>query len=371
MFDSTQIDKIRRNVKKYQDGEISNEKIVEQIRKPLYCCICILLMILLFCIYFAITLRTNQSWNDNKVEKFNYSSHVMELKNKFLTQLKYARQNPKDASEQRLPMPENPLFIRTKSIKLLYDYVEAATKELHKEKYDADPNYHHVECIETFTPGMRGFLKKFEEPVKEFLSNKQSIFTQQVINQYVSREKITDENNGNLKPLTGQDGVIAKETIPELSCIGHYYGDEYLLLEYEAAFSWSKYGPQQNHPYRKKWDYYMTIPYPTFGDERLDLPGNVTLTMDAYHSYNYADYVKEGGQDLTKEQSKLKENIEVFVNDARKELYQAALHPMDRVRKNCEFVYCSVDGILLTFLLTIREIKENEQLFIYYGPNYG
>ena len=373
---STQMDKIKRNIKKCQDGD---EQMADQIRKLLYCCIGILLMVLLTCIYLAISLKqkeyqssnSNIKMDDQIKSKYEYSSDVMELKGKFLTQLENARENPKNAFKQRIPMPENPLFIRTKTVKLLYDYVEAATRELYQEQYNADPNYHHIECLQTFTPGLEDQLKKFEEPVKQFLSHKQSIFTQEVIKQYASREKITEQNNGNLEHLTGQYGVIAKKTIPELTCIGHFYGDEYLLFEYEAAFPWNYYGPRPRHPFRKKWDYYMVIPNPSLSNGRFDLPTDITLTMDAYHSYNYADYVKEGGQNLTEEQSKLKENLEGFVNDAREELYKPELQPKDEMRRNSEFVYCSVDGRVLSFLITMKEIKENEQVFVYYGPSYG
>ena len=366
----TQMDKIRRNIKKFQDGD-------ERIRKLLYFGICILLMILLSCIYFAISLNQEEyeSLNSNiKIDhqiksKVEYSSDVMDLKNKFLSQLENARKNPKDAFKQRVPIPENPLFIRTKTVQLLYDYVEAATKELYQEQYDADPNYHHIECLQTYTPGLQDYLKSFEDSVKEFLSHERSIFTQEVIKQYVSREKITEENNGNIEHLTGEYGVIAKKRIPELTCIGHYYGDEYLKFEYEAAFPWNYYGKRPDHPYRKKWYYCMQIPDEY--NERFGLRTNITLAMDGYHSYNYADYVNEGGQDLTKEQSKLKENLEVFVNDAREELFEPELQPMDEIRKNSEFVYCSVDGTVLSFLITMKETKENEQLFVYYGPEYA
>ena len=377
MFGSTQIDKIRRNVKKYSDGEVSTEKIVEQIRRPLYCCITLLTLILLFLMYFAISYYSSGRGpysQSTYVEPIEYSDDVMKLYNKFISQLKLSRNNPKQSvlAGNKLSIPENKLFTRTKTVQYLFDYVVAATKEIHAKEYEENgPNYHHIECLETFQPGLKHWLKTFEPIVREFVSKEKSVFTQEVIKQYVNREKITEKNCGGLKPLIGQWGVVAKTDIKKFTCIGHYYGDEYLLFEYEAAFPWKIYHKKKDHPFRKKWDYYMTIPYPSFGDKRLQLPENVTVTMDAYHSYNYADYIKDGGQVLTKQESKLKENYEVFVNDARQQLYQAMLNPHDRVRKNSEFVYCSVDGVLLTFLITIKDIKTNEQVFNYYGPNYG
>ena len=87
--------------------------------------------------------------------------------------------------------------------------------------------------------------------------------------------------------------------------------------------------------------------------------------MDGYHSYNDSEYVDDIKQDG------LKEIYEVFVNDARRELNKPELSLEDLNRKNTEFVYCAVDGILLTFLVTLRDIKVDEQLFLYYGPTYG
>ena len=172
--------------------------------------------------------------------------------------------------------------------------------------------------------------------------------------------------------MVGQYGIVAKRDIVKNTCIGHYYGDEYLLEEYESQFPWDVYGEKEGHPWRKKWDYYMTVPYQSFADRQLKLRNlNATMTMDAYHSYNYEKYVGEGGQDLSERQSRMKENLEVFVNDARKDLYGENLKAADFERKNAEFVYCSVDGVLQTFLVTTKDVKADEQLFVYYGPNYG
>merc|ERR1712129_427934 len=146
----------------------------------------------------------------------------------------------------------------------------------------------------------------------------------------MSREKIKESNHGGLPSLVGQYGVVAQTDIDANTCLGHYFGDEYLLEEYEAAFPWDLYGGMEDHPWRKKWDYYMTVPYHSFADTRMDLANiNVTMTMDAYHSYDYQKYVDIGGQDLTEQQSKMKENLEVYVNDARNGLYEEDLQNAD------------------------------------------
>ena len=119
---------------------------------------------------------------------------------------------------------------------------------------------------------------------------------------------------------------MAKKDLEAFTCIGHYYGDEYILNEYEKQFDWDIYGKLKDHPWRRKWDYYLTIPYHSFADQRLHIPENVTVAIDAYHSYNYSAYVHEGGQDLSWAQSKVKmSNLEEFINDPRNELYKAKL----------------------------------------------
>ena len=115
----------------------------------------------------------------------------------------------------------------------------------------------------------------------------------------------------------------------------------------------------------------MTITYDQYADKRMNLT-NVKVALDGYHSYNYEDHVREGGQDLTKRQSKLKIIDEAIINDARERLYSAEeLASADEERQNLEFLYCAIDGVLQTMILTTKDIKADEQLFIYYGPTYG
>eukprot|EP01084_Bolivina_argentea_P139059 244682_1 len=372
MFESNRLDKLRRGVKKYRDGD-SSAKVVDAIKRPLYCCILLLLLILGFCIYFALFLNKTHAHSSMDMNNtWGYSDNVINLRNKFITQYKLASNNPYITTHHKLLIPENDLFTRTKTIQYLYDYVEAANKDIYKEEYVSNDNKHHVKCIETFTPRDRSQLSKFETAVQQFLNNEGALFTQHIAQSYIARTKISAENCGGLSKLIGQTGIVTRKDIRKFTAVGHYYGDEYLLDEFEEQFPWDKYGGIDNHPFRRKWDYYMTIPYHIYADKRLHLDElNITMAMDSFHSYNYAAFVKDGGQDLTKEESKLKQNLETFVNDAREQLYEKKLSKHDLIRKNSEFVYCSVDGILMTFLVVTKDLKKNQQLFVYYGPNYG
>ena len=211
-----------------------------------------MIMILLLYIYFAFSFRSLST-----PPKFENSENVKKLTNRFLNQLKLSQNNPSQTIKDKLPIPDNPLFTRTRTVQYLFDYITAATKELHRTEYNNnDPHYHHTKCIETSTPGMETYLNRFELAVKQFLAHKKSIFHQHVIKQYVQKEIISEKNNGGLSSLNGQYGLTAKINIPRNTVIGHYYGDEYLLHEYEAAFPWNVYGTQIDHPFKKKWDYY-------------------------------------------------------------------------------------------------------------------
>lgn len=227
---------------------------------------------------------------------------------------------------EKINIHENELFTRTLSIQYLYDYVQASTRQLYSAQYAADDNFHYLKCIETFDHKTKRKLPALQIGVKSFLQNKDALYSQSIAQTYMSREKIKESNHGGLPSLVGQYGVVARTDIDANTCLGHYFGDEYLLEEYEAAFPWDLYGGMEDHPWRKKWDYYMTVPYHSFADTRMDLANiNVTMTMDAYHSYDYQKYVDIGGQDLTEQQSKMKENLEVYVNDARNGLYEEDL----------------------------------------------
>ena len=156
-------------------------------------------------------------------------------------------------------------------------------------------------------------------------------------------------------------------------------------------FPWNLYFNKTNHPFKIKWDYFMMLAFEKQLDHRLNLPENTKVLIDGYHEYDHADYVRDGAQNLSSEQSKLKENVGAYINDARRSLFQPNMTFEDLMRKNSEFVCCAgmyvyasqesnaskqklvdrtVDGILMPFIVVHKEVKAKQQLFIYYGPHY-
>ena len=150
---------------------------------------------------------------------------------------------------------------------------------------------------------------------------------------------------------------------------GHYYGDEYLLQEFEAQYPWDDVQFVKGHPFRRKWDYYMTQGYDDYANVNMSIPGNTTVAIDAYHDYDFKKY--PNGQTLTAEQTRQKRTYEGLFNDARRDLHKSVMTKADLDRFNVEFVYCAVDGVLHTFVVTHKAVKAGEQMFIYYGPGYG
>ena len=142
------------------------------------------------------------------------------------------------------------------------------------------------------------------------------------------------------------------------------------MEEFQEQYPWNEVSLLLGHPFRRKWDYYMTSSYnDDYIDSRLSIPANMTVAIDAYHDYDPLKF--PNGQVLTLEQLQQKRILEGLINDARIGIDQSELTQEDKDRHNVEFVGCTVDGVLHTFILTHKQIKAGEQLFIYYGPNYG
>lgn len=59
-----------------------------------------------------------------------------------------------------------------------------------------------------------------------------------------------------------------------------------------------------------------------------------------------------------------------MINDARADMYDPKMVEQDLERYNSDFAYCTVDGVMYTFLVTLKEIKRGEQLFAFYGASW-
>ena len=225
MFGSIVYDRIKRDINKYYHGANINRQLL---CKPLYICI-ISIISFSFCIYFAF-IRIPNYIQHTPVPSKVAPSHmkVRALRDRFIEQLDYALTNPFKSTLDKIQIPENALFTRTRTVQYLYDYAEAATKHFFQSQYAADPNYHHLKCVDTFTYRTMSKLPQFEMSVTDFLRHQNALYSQQSIHSYTKRAKIKESNAGGLAPLVGQYGIVAKKDIAENTCIGHYYGDEYL-----------------------------------------------------------------------------------------------------------------------------------------------
>jgi len=255
-----------------------------------------------------------------------------------------------------IEMEENPLFTRTVAVQRLYDFMRSSTKQLYAAEYAADPDYQHIECVTTSPGNPRDRLPAYTEAVRQFMSNTErpTIYHQDVIKSFAKKVMLNESIQKGLPVWEGQSGVVAIRDIADNTCIGHYYGDEYLEPEFDALFmDWAF---TTGHPFEKKYDYALLKRYPGIyyidGKEH-EYP---TVSWDAYHDY-------PGGQQQ-------KAVIEAFINEPRSDLSGGRMTEEDRARQNTEFVGCTVDGVLLAFLVSNKEIRAGEQLFITYGSQY-
>eukprot|EP01084_Bolivina_argentea_P001362 2512_1 len=349
-FYSVTLDKCCRNLLKYRIEKLSTKQKSELISKFLYCCIAFLLLtliIILLCIHFEYIYLLQ----DGQV--VIYKDDLLLLYSKFLKQLNVSRNNPKQTSNDKLIIPENNLFTRTKVIQYLYDYTIDATKVLYHDKYSSNPNYHHINCITPFSDEeyKKCNLTKLENAVTDFIAINNSLYTNHVLLQYAQPMIITNITSDGLIDLEGQYGLVSMRYIPVNTCLAHFYGDEYLREEFDAKFP--------HNIFQKKRKYYMSTAYNSFAYAGLSINENISLIYDAYFDTFESD-----------KQSELKVIYAALVNDARTSMSKPNLTEHDLNRKNTEFVHCSVDGIIWTFLITTKDIKPQQQLFTYYGSSY-
>ncbi len=96
----------------------------------------------------------------------------------------------------------------------------------------------------------------------------------------------------------------------------------------------------------------MTIKYEQYMWDTYKLPGNTTVTIDAFH------------------RDEKKDIIEASINDPREDITESSLSEEARDRQNAEFIYCAVNNALFAFVVATRDIAKGEQIFVFYGPGY-
>jgi len=290
---------------------------------------------------------------------------------KAVEEIEFAKNNPTESASRTVATEENPLFVRTAAVQSLYEYLRAFSARSHAAEHAASPDFHHVECVTTFSGLTNDRLPQYTEAVRDFLNQQhRTIYHQDTMASFAMKMRVEESIQKGLPVWADQEGVVAVRDIAENICIGQYYGDEYLSEEFEAVFPWDELRGETGHPFRRKHDYLMRQNY-NFLDFKLALPPNTSVAIDGFHDYDYAEFRSgQHSQLLPLEQSQKKVTLEGLINDPRANLSISGLSAEDLNRKNTEFVYCAVDGVLLSFVVTHKEIKAGEQLFISYGPGY-
>jgi len=287
-------------------------------------------------------------------------------------EIKFAQNHPTESLSRIVVTEENPLFVRTAAVQSLYDHLRASSARTHAAEHAASPDFHHVECVTTFSGLTTDRLPQYTEAVREFVMNRQrpTMYRQDTISSFATKVRVNASIQKGLPEWAGQHGVVAVRDIAENICIGQYYGDEYLREEFKALFPWKELKGKKGHPFKRKHVYEMTQNY-NFLDLELALPPNTKVAIDGFHDYDPSRFPNgRHSEQLSLEQSQKKITLEGLINDPRANLSKPTMTAEDLLRFNTEFVYCTVDGVLLSFVVTHKEIKAGEQLFISYGPNY-
>merc|ERR1712228_817729 len=64
-----------------------------------------------------------------------YSGKIMTAYNKFIHQFELSQKSPLQTAKDTVPNPYNPLFVRTRTVQYLLEYVELLTKETYADEY--------------------------------------------------------------------------------------------------------------------------------------------------------------------------------------------------------------------------------------------
>ncbi len=136
--------------------------------------------------------------------------------------------------------------------------------------------------------------------------------------------------------LIGQKGVVATNTIPNNTCLTQYSGVEYTNGEWDTVY-WGSNKFLKHRPYLCTYEC-----------------NNHKITIDA--------------MELNDQQFAL------YINDYRQNIYQTFCdEKTDSDVQYCNAMFCEVkiNKCHAIFIVTTRKIQKDEEICLYYGPNYG
>lgn len=145
------------------------------------------------------------------------------------------------------------------------------------------------------------------------------------------------ENHKHIPSLNNEKGLIAQENIQAFTVLGQYLGNESLYDEWDYAFKYTKLESIHNcfsfdiSIKHKHKEYYVII--------------------DA------TDYNKDN-------------NLLVYVNDCRKNIFNKEITENDKNALNSRFILTKVNNWGMIFLVATKEIKKDSEILTNYGSTY-
>eukprot|EP01084_Bolivina_argentea_P237813 399576_1 len=78
-------------------------------------------------------------------------------------------------------------------------------------------------------------LESMQKAVENYVNIDGAMY-QQTLQKYTTKQTIDKGDSDAIASLAGQHGIFAKTDIESGVCIGQYYGDQYLVSEYDALY---------------------------------------------------------------------------------------------------------------------------------------
>ncbi|ETO09335.1 hypothetical protein RFI_28052 [Reticulomyxa filosa] len=165
-----------------------------------------------------------------------------------------------------------------------------------------------------------------------------------------------------IEALNGQIGIKAKMDIPKHTIIGQHYGVEFLCSEFEWLYGGTSEEWQHN-------TYAHTI---NVKEETFNNYLKLTDKRQSRSQNNRSDTTSVAIViDPCSLRGTSQEPLLMFLNDCRLHIESVHATEQDLMHENVEFLSCTLNGWPTLFAWTSKDVKKEEELFLYYGKYYN
>lgn len=185
-------------------------------------------------------------------------------------------------------------------------------------------------------------------------------------------EKFGIDNNHRISQLNGRMGLRAKRDLPENTVLGQYCGIEYLLKEFEDVYNGTKQGDLKNI-----YAFNLEVLMPKQQNNNNNNIGNgngnddngdLNMGNNEYIEGKKYQIVIDALLDINNTNNRI---LLTYINDCRSDISGESMQNNDKAYENIKFVKVFVNGWPMIFVVTSRDIKQNDEIMGYYGKEYG